>query len=229
MYLEPEGTFFVCMGCSGIAYESSVRNHNPVYVGLWKPLHTLRRLSLELIRSRSHTKKSRLRERVAAARGEIESFFMGPWRRISSQVITHRAGIRNLGYFDELVESLLGEDVIDYVYRTFGKAGSSAKESTIDPEALRSEIQVGIEEISTWHQWTEVSQAPREGQWIPLVLSALVTYEINRYLGADEDAVLEAIADGGVAEHILEDPDAMLDYLGRLMAAEAAEAKQEAS
>ncbi len=154
---------------------------------------------------------------------------MGPWRRISSQVITHRAGVRNLAYFDELVESLLDEEVIDYVYRTFRKAGSCAKESTIDPEALRSGIQVGIEEISTWPQWIEVSQAAREGQWTPLVLSALVTYEINRYLGADEDAVLEAIADGGVAEHILEDPDAMLDYLGRLMAAEAAEAKQEAS
>ncbi len=42
-------------------------------------------------------------------------------------------------------------------------------------------------------------------------------------------AVLEAIADGGVAEHILEDPEAILDYLGRLMAAEASETEQEAS
>ncbi len=58
-----------------------------------------------------------------------------------------------------------------------------------------------------------------------LVLSALVTCEIERYLRTDEDAVLEAIA----AEHVLEDPEAFLDYLGRLMAAEAAEAKQEAS
>ncbi len=55
------------------------------------------------------------------------------------------------------------------------------------------------------------------------------TYEIKRYLSTDKDAVLEAIADGGVAEHILQDPEAILDYLGRLMAAEAGEAKKEAS
>ena len=40
LYLEPGGDLFVCRECSGIDYESNVRNHDPVYVGLWKPLDT---------------------------------------------------------------------------------------------------------------------------------------------------------------------------------------------
>ena len=72
-------------------------------------------------------------------------------------------------------------------------------------------------------------RAAREGEWARLVLSALVTYEIQRYLGADEEAVLEAVADGGVVEHSLGDPEAVLDYLDCLATAEAADAEQDAS
>ena len=126
LYLRRGQGRFGCRRCSGLAYASSKRNHDPVYRRVLKPLEILGQVEIARLRCRSAERRRYLAAKLARARREIAGF-AERWRSIASRFVTGMAGVRDRRYFGELVKVLLGEDVREFVRSAFMEPDGSAR------------------------------------------------------------------------------------------------------
>ncbi len=181
LYLRRGQGRFGCRRCSALAYDSSNRNHDPVYVGFLKPVEALRRATIGLLRCRSEKKRLYLLEKAEAARKRIAEFSAGRWRRIASRVVTGRAGVRDRRYFDELTDTLLSPETREFVSSAFLRPGSR-QNTSVDVDAVLSKMVKGYLELTTWAESERMLRASRRPKWkTRLVLVAIVTCELSRH------------------------------------------------
>ncbi len=180
LFLRRGDERFGCRSCKTIPYESSRRNHNPVYRGYEKPLESVQQATMALLTARTHRRKRELEASINAAQEELKRFY-GSWKEVAGRLVTGRARRRDHGQYQELLPQLLDDTERSLITRTsFEPKTPDDSYVLVEWERIVTEFFEGLIELVSVVPLMLLTEASRDPPYPVLMMASIMTTRLRR-------------------------------------------------